>query len=132
MVSVRSVFFIFALLVSCTHREVTVYDGSARADIVRWIGTKQLVRVLYREDGEQRRSLKGYLEKSGTDRYVDLYLYDQSRSRVSQNLVPIRVDDIEELHVIERDGTRPSEWIVIGIMGAGLAVVVLLSLGWAK
>lgn len=128
----RSLLFVSILLASCTHREVTVYDQSTRPDINRWVGTKQLMRVLYREDGTRRRSVKGYLEKSGTDQYVDLYLYDQSNSRVSQNLVPIRVGDIEELHVIEYDGTRPSEWIVIGMMSVGLAFILSLSLGWAK
>lgn len=128
----RGLLLIGMLLASCTHREVTVYDQSTRPEISRWIGTQQLVRVLYREDGARRRSVKGHLEKSGTDRYVDVYLYDPSNNRVSQNLVPIRIDDIEELHVIEHDGTRPSEWLVIGIMGAGLALILSLSLGWAK
>jgi len=107
-----------------------VYDQGSHAapDLSQWVGAKQLVRVLYREDGKRQRTFKGQLEKSGTDQYVDLYLYDESRSQVGPNLIPIRVGAIVQINIIEHDGTRASEWVVIGAMAAGLVLVLALSL----
>lgn len=117
--------------ISCTHKESLVYEADTSAvDVQSWVGTSQLLRVSYLEDGKHTRTYKGFLEHSGTDLYADLYLYDGDHSRRSGLLVPLRIEHITRISLIENDGHRAADWIALGaIAGGALLVTILIATG---
>ena len=113
----------------CTYRESLLYDQFGESskispEIIDQVVTSgRVVYLSYWRDGKLNR-VRCKIEFSNNSGKYRVYNLRENRGSVRKAFTEIRVDQIVELRVVERDGLRSSE-VATAIVIAGIIIVVL-------